>query len=312
MLRMLAATTLSALLTTVGGCASQPAPRAGTPSASVMTAASGTITIDATTMRQRWMLFGAQQVLVQRCMQARGLTYLITSPGPEPSTATTTSDTLGHGSPPGYGVTTAPSDANSSGTAEDRYVRALTAAQAASYSVALDGRTDQVAPLTLPSGASGSYETSGCTATARAQLYGNVRDAFEDTLVPQDVNQMFALYLQHSQRYQAALGMWQRCMAASGWTTTSPDAVIASLQSPATRQTSAASLARTQKAEAAADGRCDARSKLRAIRADTRTAFLRTQSPGTLALLAHLLRVHQEAVRRAGTVLRTVFPAQSR
>jgi hypothetical protein len=309
---MLAAATLPALLTTAGGCASQPAPRAGTPSAPVMTAASGAITSDATTMRQRWALFGAQQVLVQWCMQARDLTYLITSPGPEPSTAATTSDTLGHGSPPGYGVTTAPSGANSSGTAEDRYVRALTAAQAASYSVALDGRTDQVAPLTLPSGASGSYETSGCTATARTRLYGNVRDAFEDTLVPQDVNQMFALDLQHSQRYQAALDMWQRCMAASGWPTTSPDAVIASLQSLATRQTPAASLARTQQAEAAADGRCDARSKLRALRADTRTAFLRTQSPRTLALLAHLLRVHQQAVRRARTVLRTGVLARSR
>ena len=59
---MLAATTLSALLITVGGCASQPTPRASIPSASMMTAASGATTIDATTMRQRWMLFGAKQV----------------------------------------------------------------------------------------------------------------------------------------------------------------------------------------------------------------------------------------------------------
>lgn len=305
-LGMLAVTTLPALLLTVGGCASPPVPLAGTSSVSLLAAASAATTSDATTMRERWTLFRAQQVLVQRCMTAQGLTYLVTNPGPEPPTATTTSDTLGHGSPPGYGVTAASNDTDSAGTAEDRYVRGLPAVQAASYSVALDGRADEVAPLRLPSGVSGSYETNGCTAAARAQLYGKVRDAFEDTLVPQDVNQMFAPYLQHDQRYQAALGAWQRCMAASGWTATSPDAVIASLESLAAHQTSAASLARTQQAEGAADGRCDARSDLRAARADARGAFLRIQPATTLNLLARVLQVRQQAFVRAN---RTSLPA---
>jgi hypothetical protein len=110
---------------------------------------------------------------------------------------------------------------------------------------------------------------------------------------------MFALYLQRDQRYQAALGAWQRCMATSGWTATSPDAVIASLESLAAHRTSAVSLARMQQAEAAADGRCDARSDLRAARADAREAFLRTQPASTLNLLAHMLQVRQQALVRA-------------
>ncbi|MFJ3795051.1 hypothetical protein ACIPSJ_02050 [Streptomyces sp. NPDC090088] len=262
------------------------------------------LTSDADALRQRWQLFGALQILTQRCMRDRGLRYLVTSAGPRPPAGATTADSVGSRSAPGYGVSTALGRMNDGPTAQDRYVRSLPTAAQTRYTAVLDGPADQVAALTLPSGSSGTYTTGGCLARARAGLYGTVRAALEDTLVPQDVDQLLERYLATAPAYQKALKRWQRCMAGTGRTAKTPAALIQSLQAEAVKGASAAELARGQRATAAADQRCDAASGLRRTGAAQRDAFLRDQPARTRARLEEVWHSRQRALARAAALHR--------
>lgn len=291
---------LATVLICVAGCAagtaSRPDPAA--PSARTLDRAAAVLTNDATTLRQSWRLFNAQQVLDQRCMRKLGLRYLITSAGPEPSAGVTTADVLGSGSSPSYGVSLK-GGGGSGEPAQDQYVRSLPSAEQDRYVTALNGPADQAAPLILPSGDKGSYATGGCTAGTQAHLYGSVRAAFEDVLVPQDVNELLNGYLAHDRQYQAALSRWQRCMVTDGIRAQTPGALIHSLRAKATPGVSPASLDRDQRAAATADRRCDADSRLRATLAARREAFLRQQPRTTLSRLEGVWQLRQQALRRA-------------
>ncbi|WP_234535662.1 hypothetical protein [Streptomyces shenzhenensis] len=265
--------------------------------------AAAVLTEDASGLRRRRQLFGALQILTQRCMRDRGLRYLVTSAGPLPPAGATTADTIGSRSAPGYGISTALGRMNRGPTAQDRYVRSLSAVEQARYTTALDGPADRTAPLTLPSGASGSYATGGCVARARAGLYGTVRAALEDTLVPQDVDHLLERYLTTDSSYQRALKRWQHCMDGAGHAAKTPAALIQSLQARAVQGASAPELAREQRAAATADQRCDAESGLRSTAAAQRDVFLRSGPAGTRARLETVWQHRQQALTRAAALL---------
>ena len=290
---------------TATGCAGTDtaAPAEAAPAARESGHAAATLTTDATALRERWQLFSALQILTQRCMREQGLRYLVTNAGQQPPAGATTAQSIGSRSTPTYGISTALGRMNNGATAEDRYVRSLPAAQQARYTAALDGPADQVTALVLPSGASGSYGTGGCMARARAQLYGTVRAAFEDTLVPQDVNQLLERYLATAPSYQTALGRWQRCMAQAGRPAKTPAALIQSLQAEAVRGAGAARLAQEQRAAAALDQRCDTASGLRRAAAAQRDAFLRRQPTRTMTRLDGVWQHRRQAVTRAAPLL---------
>jgi hypothetical protein len=301
---------LAAVLICAAGCAagtaSRPDPAAS--SARTLERAAAVLTHDATTLRQRWRLFNAQQLLDQRCMRGLGLRYVVTSAGPEPPSGVTTADVLGSSPSSGYGVSLKKGGVLSE-PAQDRYVRSLPAAEQDRYVTALNGPTDQAAPLTLPSGDEGFYATGGCTARTQAYLYGSVRAAFEDLLVPQDVNGLFNSYLAQDRRYGTALGQWQRCMVTYGSTAQTPAALIQSLKAESARGMSPAALDRHQRAAVTADRRCDARSGLRATLSARRAAFLRQQPRTTLTRLEDVWQIRQQALRRAASAGASSSPA---
>ncbi|MFD3583276.1 hypothetical protein [Streptomyces sp. NPDC058683] len=265
--------------------------------------AAALLTEDAGDLRRRRQLFDASQILTQRCMRDRGLRFLITSAGPPPPAGATTADSIGSRTAPGYGVSTALGDLNKGPTAQNRYVSSLSAAERARYDTALDGPADQMAPLTLPSGASGAYATGGCTARVRAELYGTVRAALEDTLVPQDVGQLLQRYLATAPAYRKSLARWKRCMADAGRTAQSPAALIQSLRAEAVQGASASKLAREQRAAAIDDQLCDEESDLRRTTATQRNAFLREQPASTPARLEQVWQHRQRALTRAAALL---------
>jgi hypothetical protein len=301
--RLLAATVSAAALAAASGCASHPAPRPAaaatiaTAAAARLSDADAVITSDSTTLRQSWVAFGAQQVLVQQCMAKSGYRYLITSAGPEPETGLTTADVAGSAASPSYGVTAG--SAGSTTPAQDLYVRGLAPAQQARYMAALDGPTDQVAQLDLPGGASATYGTGGCLGQARTQLYGSVLAAMENAFVPQDVEQLFARSLSSDRPYQTAVGAWQRCMAGAGQKAQTPAILIDSLQSMASTGTNAATLAARQRADATADLACDARTGLRQTLAQQQAAFLAKQPEQTLVLLDQAWQAREQAATHA-------------
>ncbi|MFJ9899948.1 hypothetical protein ACIQPR_42120 [Streptomyces sp. NPDC091280] len=294
---------LTAALAAVTGCSTGPAPRPGsaTSQARQEVAALAVLTDDATSLRQHWQLFGAQQLLVQRCMRQLGLRYLVTRTGPEPAAGITTADTRGTAVPASYAITGPPVGAIDGVPAQDRYVGSLPPAARARYLVAYNGSATRMATLTLPSGTVSRYLTGGCEGRARTELYGSVRAAMQDTLVPQDVNAMFHASLATNRRYQSALVTWQRCMARSGWRAKTPAAAIQALQAQAAASASTAALAGKQHSEAAADQRCDTAGDLRGTLTALRRAFLDRQPKETLIRLNQIEQTRRSALARART-----------
>ncbi|WP_377267541.1 hypothetical protein [Peterkaempfera sp. SMS 1(5)a] len=299
----MAATVLTAALAAVSGCAAAPAPRphatASLSPALRDSAASAVLTSDATTLRQHWQLKNAEQLLIQQCMLKRGLPYHTTGSGPEPEAGATTADTTGTASPPLYAITAPPVSTVGGMTAQDRYVHSLTSTAQAGYLAAYSGPDTRTETLALPSGAVVRYLIGGCEGQARAELYGSVRAAVSDSLVPQDVNQQFDTFLATNRPYQSALAAWRRCMAQSGWQATTPTNAIQASQSLAdTSGSRTDAVAKRQSSEVAADIRCDTASDLRGTRTEQRNTFVHHLPTRTRDWLAQTEQAKLQALRR--------------
>jgi hypothetical protein len=150
-----------------------------------------------------------------------------------------------------------------------------------------------MATMTLPGGSSVSYETGGCTASARTTLFGSMGAYVASTYVPQVVGIRFEAYLANDGPSTSALRDWRSCMSSAGLTFADPGTAIASLQ---TDQRDRASLDRQQTAMAGADRACDDRTHLRARRSQALAQFVHTLPT---QLLAQLADIHNDRTRAA-------------
>ncbi|HEX3786546.1 MAG TPA: hypothetical protein VHW44_01690 [Pseudonocardiaceae bacterium] len=230
-----------------------------------------------------------------------GFRYLIPNGPPEPTASTVTEDTVGSGTPATYGVTA--SAVGSGQSVEDQYVNSLPKPAQATYNAAFDGPANQNASIRLPSGRALSYTTGGCLGVSRTQLYGSVAAMMAVELVPPDVENLFGTFLNTDTVYQSALTAWQRCMAAAGWPSHTPENAIQSLRTLAAQGTDATRLTGQQTAIATADVTCDRSSQLRAHPATQRLAVLRTRPAALVNELAALYAARTAAYARAAKVL---------
>jgi hypothetical protein len=249
--------TVLTMLTVLAGCASsRPAQQAGRPAGIAMPAlspAQSVLTSNSSSLRAGWYRNSAELQLTAQCMKRRGFVYLIPRPEPIPGMNTITMFALGRGDPATYGVTpeslTAAPPSNPEAGNPD-------------YQLALDGPESSLGKLNLPGGASVTYESSGCQAGARSQLFGSVDAYMLSSYLPQIETILFEKFLGRDQAYQSALRTWQACMRADKLSVANPsDAVESLLQ--ITGKTSEADLMRRQAALAAADASCDRPSHLR-------------------------------------------------
>jgi hypothetical protein len=257
-LAVLAAVTV---LAAVAGCASGQPPRSPRPAATTATPqarARSVIAQDVTTLRWSWLVGQAEAVLTARCMKSHGFTYTVPAPDPEPAAATITVDALGTTGPATYGIP--PHHAQPTSPGDDQ----------PSFAQALEGPSTALAAMTLPDGSTVSYQTGGCTAAARATLFGSLGSYMASAYVPQVIRDEFDASLTHDKPYTTALKAWQACMADHHWTFDGPEAAISSLESA---QLDAATLSRRQSAIAAADRDCDSRSGLRSRRGESLARF---------------------------------------
>jgi hypothetical protein len=130
-----------------------------------------------------------------------------------------------------------------------------------------------MAPLTLPSGRQLTYETRGCLAEARIKIFGSVRDALLDALLPGDVQNSFFATLGRDDTYRHALDRWRACMRRAGHSAKTPAAIIGGLKQMLAGGTQPAVIAAREKAAATADMSCDARSRLRALQSRLLVAY---------------------------------------
>lgn len=282
--------------------AASPYP-ASRPSHVEETVAEALLTTTPSSLRQRWYLFSAEQQLDAQCMRNLELKYLITSPGPEPSAKVITTDTIDDDHASSYGVSVLQTT-ESGIPAEDEYVNSLPGSVRARYDDALEGTGNAQATLRLPSGATGSYSTGGCIGSVRKKIYGSVRGALEDTLVPQDMANLFVQFLRSDRPYLSALTGWKKCMSSNGLDFSSPDAAIASIQAlAATRGTSAAELSKREGTVASTDVECDAATHLRRSKSAARIQFVRRQPEWVLSQLQTIYVTRENAVQLALRVL---------
>jgi len=239
---------------------------------------------DSRTLHDDWVLFNAQQRAVAACMRRHGFSYAVNSGGDEPAPGIATAETRATTSPASYGVAADASaflpaarsrTGNAAVTAQDAYVRSLTPQDAAAYAMALDGPVNTMAPIILPSGRRLSYETRGCLAEARAEIFGSVRDALLDALLPGDVQNSFFATLGRDDGYRHAVDLWRGCMRRAGHPAKTPAAVIGALKQLLAGGTPPAVIAAREQAAAAADMSCDARSRLRALQRRLLVAYSR-------------------------------------
>ncbi len=291
------------------GCAAQPTPRpsdrpsgAQTPTgstdspAALVQAADGVLVSDVNVLRGQWTLFRAQQLLVAQCMRDDGETYLITDPGPEPGTNTSTAESLGTGTHLTYGLQASPLT-----SAQDAYVRQLSEPARTRYDQALGGPANEQASVTLPSGLVISYREGGCLGQARSRLFGSVQNAVLDSVLPQDVDKRFGKSLTQSARYKAALADWRACMARAGYTYVDPTDAINQIRLLLDGGTNPQHVGALEQAVADVDAVCDHPSRLRQVRAQELDAFLRGLP---LPQLVSLADVHRARLRALDAVNR--------
>lgn len=272
-----------------------PAQRSNPPTASLIANIVRLLQTDSRTLHDDWVLFNAQQQAVAACMRRHGFTYAVNSGGDEPAPGIATAETRASTSPASYGVAADASaflpaarsrTGNDAVTAQDAYVRSLAPRAAAAYAMALDGPANTMAPITLPSGRQLSYETRGCLAEARTKIFGSVREALLDALLPGDVQNSFFATLGGDDSYRHALDQWRACMRRAGHPAKTPAAVIGGLKQMLAGGTPAAVIAAREKAAATADMSCDARSRLRALQSRLLLAYSRRLPPAVRDALA--------------------------
>lgn len=278
----------------VGGCGTSHPPLPAEPLTTNMAAAApvrataeqrarSLIAANVQSLQWSWTLGRAELRLTSQCMQQLGFVYEDPRPAPEPGAQTSTADAVGSGDALTYGVL--PSTAEPRNSGDDQ----------PAYAYALDGPTTSMASMTLPDGSTVGYETGGCTSSARVTLFGSVRAYVASAYLPQVVRRQFEAFLTTDAILASALRDWHECMKSQHRDFASPDAAIGWLNAT---PLSAASLNQQQTAIANADRVCDARSQLRAHRADALARFVHALPAD---LLAQLTAVYDDRVR-AGRV----------
>jgi len=288
----------------------QPARDVSAPTSSSYGAVVRVLRTDGATLHADWILFRAQQRAVASCMHARGFEYDTNSGGSEPIPGIATAEVRASTNPPTYGVAAQASaflrragttTDNSPVTAQDAYARSLSPAQSAAYSIALDGPAGAMAVLKLPSGRQLSYETRGCLAEARSQVFGSARAALMDALLPSDVDNSFFATLGNDQRYRVALERWRGCMRRAGHRAKNPTTLIGELKQMLATGVRTAVIASREKAAAKADMACDESSRLRATQNDLLVSYVHSLPPDVRAALSGVADQRRAALARSRT-----------
>lgn len=199
----------AAVTVLLAGCASaQPA---GGPAVALTEPAFTLLVGSADVRTELQALDTAELVLTGRCMRARGLRYPADN-----LTDTVQADQdwrpdLARRATRGYRI--GESRARRPVTGVDAYVAALPEPARSRYTTALAGSVRGSADL---AGVRATYPLDGCTARARARLFGDPGTAVAVTVVPEQV--LLGLYAGATRRpeWSAALRRWAACMAARG------------------------------------------------------------------------------------------------
>ena len=178
----------------------------------------------------------AYQVLVDRCMQAKGLAYFPTFltaadlsrpqqvpgvPGAAIGMAAREADGYGFYSQ-AVQAAASPSGGQSAGQ-EETYADSLTGPVGRRYRLTLDGPYSQRISVNLPGGGSVSIQTGGCLGAAARRLYGSVGNYVQATTGSSLLYDELYGAVVSDPRFSAVVARWSSCMTSHGFKYRTPD-----------------------------------------------------------------------------------------
>lgn len=262
----------------------------------------------------------AEQILDQRCMQARGFRYYLSASSDSTQNGDTADD---HSYVPGVGPTRtealAVAQRRQTGyhlyaayakqtpgnvPINDQYVRSLSAAEQARYSRALFGSQTKMKTIHTPTGGTYTYPTTGCVARGQAQLYGSVDAAQNVLTLPGYLLAKLGQDTVADSAVVAKTDDWARCVSrATGASFKTPQDIIERLQREYTAQGATQAVRNQEISYAVADTRCQFRTGLAAAYAKVFRRRADQLAGPTRRLLLQTFEVEHRATTRAQQIL---------
>ncbi|MFD3518462.1 hypothetical protein [Streptomyces sp. NPDC058657] len=174
------------------------------------------------------ILARAEQVLISRCMAARGFRYEVTEAVPGSASGTRSfpyaitdvawARTHGYGGKEERKVAKAiQADPN------QRYLRGLSPSARTAAGTALMGASAEGLSVKVPNGMTITASTEGCIADAERNLYGDLSNWFRVKVITMNLRPVREERVRQDRRYAAAVRQWATCMRAAGRPYKNPD-----------------------------------------------------------------------------------------
>ncbi|MER6215492.1 hypothetical protein ABT213_15660 [Streptomyces sp. NPDC001674] len=174
------------------------------------------------------VLARAEQILISRCMAARGFAYAVTEPVREEGAARSFPyglDDVEWARAHGYGgrAERAAAEARAADP-NQRYFHRLAARDRAAARTALMGASPTGLSATSPTGMTLTASTEGCIAHAQRSLYGDLAAWFRAKVVAMNLRPAQEERVRRDPRFVEAVGRWAACMKEAGRPYASPAA----------------------------------------------------------------------------------------
>ncbi|MFD5418442.1 hypothetical protein ACFWJT_10485 [Streptomyces sp. NPDC127069] len=179
------------------------------------------------TAGQSRVLARAEQILISRCMSARGFTYAVTEPVREEGAARSFPyglDDVDWARAHGYGGRAERAAAEARAADPNQlYFHRLPARERAAARTALMGASPTGLTATAPTGMTLTASKEGCIARAQSALYGDPAAWFRVKVVTMNLRPAQEERVRRDGRYAEAVRRWADCMKAAGRPYASPD-----------------------------------------------------------------------------------------
>lgn len=207
-------------------------------------------------------LDAAEHRLTGACMEKQGLVYTSETGPVDTRTDEEREIDLDNRRARGYGLSESLAQADGTdSTVEypselDRYVAQLPERERKAYRQALFGDERDYQAIQIPHGGKTSFPGVGCVAEARAQLFGDVVSWARVAYIPQSFHAVLTRRASDDPGYATAMDEWRACLAARGYSFTTPDEAVDDVTKAYKRTGNTPETRQDEIAVAVADGEC--------------------------------------------------------
>jgi hypothetical protein len=204
----------------------------------------------------------AENLLVGKCMKAKGISYSSGVDGPAPAGGSEQVLRLEERRRDGYGLFKSYSGKGQELPEAEQRVRQLPPDQQAAYHKALMGSADTRQAIQLPGGGEVGFPTTGCIAEARRRLFGDLLVWARVAHVPSALDSRISQQVGTNPTYVKAERAWRGCMKGKGYAYQHPGDGYPGLQARYEKEGPSQRLRQQEIAIAVADAECARQAKI--------------------------------------------------